>query len=143
MPSELKSNWPQILSATTQANASTLLAQGEVMKFRLIGQLYAPKGGRIYGTHQASAPGESPASFHKALEGSIMVEPQDAGTIAGSTPPQVSVGTNLDYAQTLEFGGGRIAPRPNFAPRGDEMAPEVTNALTAAIKTAIDTNALK
>jgi hypothetical protein len=143
VPSELRSNWPQILTATINANAQALVEQGEAMKFRLIGQMYAPKNGRIYHGHQASAPGQAPASDTKELEQSITVDPPEARTVASLTPPQVSVGADAPYATVLEFGGGHIAPRPNFAPIGEQMEPEVTASLTTALAASIDANSLK
>lgn len=141
MPSELKSRWPQVGSAVSKAKNETLLKQGDIMKFRLIGEMYKPKSGRIYGSHQASAPGEAPASETTELERSIAVDPKDIQSIAAIN--QVSVGTDVEYAMTLEFGGGRVAPRPNFEPVGEEMTPEVTQALTTSTRSAIESNSLR
>lgn len=63
--------------------------------------------GRVYRrgsrTHQASAPGEYPASDTGRLMGSIMSDIQ---------PMEARVGTNLEYGRFLEFGTSRMAPRP-------------------------------
>lgn len=135
MPSTLISNWPELGIATARAKTESLLAVGEQMQFRLIGQMYGPKSGRMYGSHKASAPGEAPASETTALERSITVEQIDANTIA--------IGTNSPYAPILEFGGGRIAPRPNFAPVAEQMTAEVTEKLIIAIQAAADSVAIK
>lgn len=139
--STLTSRWPQVGSAVTKAKNETLLKQGDVMKFRLIGQMYRSKSGRVYGSHQASAPGEAPASESTELEQSITVEPRDIQSIAAIG--QVSVGTDSPYAQVLEFGGGRIAPRQNFGPTGEAQAPEVTSALVSSTRSAIENNSIK
>jgi len=67
-----------------------------------------PKSGRIYGTHQASAPGEPPAIDTSALANSIQ-----RGAGKGATHV---VYTNQEYALSLEFGSPRIAPRPFLGP---------------------------
>lgn len=135
MSSQLISRWPQLGPATTKAKDDSLLALGKQMKFRLIGQMHGPKSGRMYGSHKASAPGEAPATETERLERSITVEKIDANTVA--------VGTDNEYAPVLEFGGGRIAPRPNFAPIGEEMTSEATEAITISLQGAIEANAIK
>lgn len=72
-----------------------------------------PKTGRIYRrrgvTHQASAPGEPPATDTGRLVQSGRVDTNAAeisGTISWST----------DYAPHLEFGTGKMAPRPYARP---------------------------
>ena len=132
MPSQLTSRWPEIGPATTKAKDESLLALGEQMKFRLIGQMHAPKSGRMYGSHQASAPGQAPATETGRLESSITVEKIDANTVA--------VGTDNEYAQVLEFGGAHIAPRQNFAPIGEEMMTESSNTITVSLQSAINQN---
>lgn len=61
-------------------------------------QKYAPK--RL---HQASIPGDPPAPDTGVLRNSIAMAPTESG---------FRVGTNLEYAEYLEFGTARIAPRP-------------------------------
>lgn len=68
--------------------------------------------GRIYkrgkrGTHQASAPGEYPASDTGRLMGSIMSD---------IAPTVATVGTNIVYGQYLEFGTSKMAARPWLLP---------------------------
>jgi phage gpG-like protein len=87
-----------------------LLFEREVKK-KLIG----PRTGRMYGTHQASAPGEPPALLDGDLRKSIT---HDGPTWSGD---EISgeVGSSLEKAALLEFGGmtgrghlTRILPRP-------------------------------
>ena len=66
-----------------------------------------PKTGRIYKrrsiTHQASAPGEAPASDIGALMGSIYHEREGRASAV--------VGSRLAYAAYVEYGTSRMAPR--------------------------------
>lgn len=67
-----------------------------------------PKTGRIYGTHQASAPGESPAIDTGALINSISTHIEDRLT--------ATVSETSEYAPHLEFGTTTMAPRPHMSP---------------------------
>lgn len=73
-----------------------------------------PATGRIYQksnpkrAHQASAPGEAPATDTGRLASSIEFR-REAFLSA-------SVGSPLAYAAALEFGSGRIEPRPAWVP---------------------------
>lgn len=102
----------------------------ELMKFRLLGELYAPKSGRLYQrasrSHIASAPGQSPASDYKALEGTL-----DSGM---ETPRVAVVGVGTPYAVPLEYGSIRVLPRPWFTPMAEEMRDEVPGIIATEIK---------
>lgn len=80
--------------------------------------LRGPKTGRIYQkydpkrTHQASAPGESPATDLGALAGSILAEPAP-GELAANLVAR------MPYAVHLEYGTTRIAARPFLRPAAD------------------------
>jgi len=70
-----------------------------------------PKTGRVYGNHQASAPGQPPATDKGQLVRSITMsvegtEGEVVGVIRASAP----------YAAMLEFGTSNIAPRPYMQP---------------------------
>ena len=67
-----------------------------------------PKTGRIYGKHQASAPGEAPATDTGALASSVQ-RVDDKKTTA-------AVGTGLGYGRDLEFGTKNMAARPWLFP---------------------------
>lgn len=77
-----------------------------------------PKTGRIYpassgvrgGPHQASAPGQPPATDTGNLVGSITFQKEPG------TRPIYSVGTDEAYGAYLEFGTLRIAERPWLRP---------------------------
>jgi phage gpG-like protein len=84
-----------------------------------------PKTGRIYGTHQASAPGEPPANDTGELAASITVE---------SDGETVTLAARAPYAPTLEYGGAKIAPRPFFWNTIEDRWPEALGELSAAMK---------
>jgi HK97 gp10 family phage protein len=100
------------------AFAGVLKAANEVRNevLRLIQQ--TPKTGRLYQrrgvTHQASAPGEAPASDTGNLVRNITVEVDPS--IMSAT-----VVSNDAYAELLEFGTTKMAPRPYMRAALDSM----------------------
>ena len=70
-----------------------------------------PHTGRIYGSHQASAPGEMPAVDTSNLVNSITAEMD--GETSGA------VYTNVEYAARLECGMQGIRPRPYMTPAAE------------------------
>lgn len=71
--------------------------------------LSGPKTGRIYGNHQASAPGEAPADWTGELVASGFTRYNRSklfGEVVFSAP----------YARALEFGTERMEPRPYIRP---------------------------
>lgn len=74
-----------------------------------------PKSGRVYRTHnkrrphQASAPGQAPATDTGTLVSRIFHEVEAGGM-------QASVASDVDYAAYLELGTRHMAPRPYLAP---------------------------
>jgi hypothetical protein len=91
-----------------------------------------PKTGRTYrrGTtsHQASAPGEAPATDRGALVSSI--------TFRKITPLTSQVESRLDYASYLEFGTQFIAPRPAWLPAIEKAQPDFARRVADAIRRA-------
>ena len=84
--------------------------------------LSGARSGRVYGGHQASAPGEPPA--------------QDSGTLRLSWQPKTYAGfgsyisrieTEVSYADLLEDGtpGGQMAPRPHHDRIAKATEPEM------------------
>lgn len=71
-----------------------------------------PKTGRVYRrgsvTHQASAPGQYPATDTGRLVSSVAMRPDG--------PDAYVVGTNVQYGPMLEFGTTRMAARPWLLP---------------------------
>ncbi len=74
------------------------------------------KSGRLYGSHQASAPGESPAVDTGTLIGSIAVDAE-----VGRTWAEVSAGT--EYAAHLEYGTVQMEARPFMVPAVEAERP--------------------
>ena len=85
--------------------------------------------GRIYGNHQASAPGEMPAIDLSNLVNSIQIEP---ATVAS---PTGFVYTNVEYSVHLEYGApaGNLAPRPFFTPTAEANREPFIAALRRAL----------
>lgn len=79
--------------------------------------------------HQASAPGESPASDSGRLAQSITWVGQEAAL-------QVDIGTATPYAAPLELGteDGTIAPRPFLGPALRDMRGRISAGITEAVR---------
>lgn len=88
-----------------------------------------PKTGRKYqrGTvvHQASAPGQAPATDTGTLVVSIFND--DRGYLSKA------IGSRLPYAFYLEFGTRRIAPRPAWVPAVERAIPKMLKRVNIAI----------
>lgn len=91
-----------------------------------------PKTGRVYRrgniTHQASAPGEAPATDQGALASSVYFEQ--------TTKLSATIGSRLAYAYYLEFGTSRIAPRPSWTPAAELAQGKLTKRIEKALKDA-------
>ena len=86
----------------------------------------APRSGNgLSATHQASAPGEAPASDTGRLASSI--------TFDQAGPLTATVGSNLAYSVYLEFGTRKIAARPYFRPAVERMRPKFQQRLERAL----------
>lgn len=95
------------------------------------------KSGRVYerageanlsATHQASAPGEAPATDTGALVGSIQVTQQGmAGQVA----------TKLEYGFWLEYGTLQMAERPFLRPALAENQQYIIDQFARAIRQAV------
>lgn len=111
-------------------DATGLSLRGAVVKKYQRG----PATGEIYEkynprrTHQASAPGEAPATDTGRLANSVTIE--DTG------PIEIEVGTEVEYGPYLEFGTRTIAPRPNWVPSVQEEEPKYVRRVEAAIRRA-------
>ena len=89
-----------------------------------------PKTGRKYQRsetviHQASAPGQAPATDTGTLVSSIYNE--DRGYLSKA------IGSRLDYAFYLEFGTRRMAPRPSWIPAVERAIPKMLKRVNIAI----------
>ena len=89
--------------------------QGEAMVKVSMGE---PKHGRIYErpggkSHQASAPGESPAIDIGNLVGSVQAEGESDATWV--------INAGAEYAIYLEYGTTHMAPRPFMEPMAEAL----------------------
>lgn len=88
------------------------------------------KTGRIYTrhgiSHQASAPGESPATNTGRLASSIKM-------VVDETSTNVAVGTSVSYGKDLEFGTSKMQARPWLFPALESMKPEWERGIRAMI----------
>lgn len=103
---------PATQRIVAQARARLEVA-AEALKDDVQARYNTPGTGRVYRryapkrTHQASRPGDPPASDTGTLRSSVTVTPTERG---------FRVGTTQEYAPYLEFGTARIAPRPAWRP---------------------------
>lgn len=97
-----------------------------------------PKTGRVYergsgrnlsATHQASAPGEAPATDTGALVSSVYFQQDDKLS--------ATVGSRLAYAYYLEFGTARMAARPSWLPATEAAAPKLAKRITDGLARAV------
>lgn len=102
----------------------------ETLSRRGTGRVY--RRGKRGRTHQASAPGEPPAVDTGRLRNSIAMKGPtwEGDAVTGE------VGTNVEYAARLEFGGTdsrgvRIAARPYMRPALEQAAPAIERRLGA------------
>ena len=91
-----------------------------------------PATGRIYVRggveHQASSgeAKEAPASDTGRLAGSVIFDK--------TGPMSATVGSDLVYAAVLEFGSGRIDPRPAWVPAIEKITPKYIARLERALR---------
>lgn len=129
----LKWNGDAINARVEQAAArGTFMAANLVRTeaIRLI--LRTPKSGRTYTrrgvTHQASAPGEAPASDTGALVGGIRVEHQGLSATIISSASQ---------SKALEHGTSRMRPRPFMRPALFNKVREIEAVIAAEIRSVL------
>lgn len=116
----LTSNIPQLTRQLHSRAARVVVETAFGIEAHIKTEMAAPKSGREYGNHVASAPGEAPAIDTGLLVNSIQVEADGLAAV---------VGTNAEYAPVLEFGGVHITPRPFFGPAFDAAKPEFARRL--------------
>jgi hypothetical protein len=88
------------------------------------GNLY-PRGKGGNKVHQASAPGEAPATDTGALVSSTYFTKVDSFTAA--------IGSRLEYAFNLEFGTRKMEARPSWVPAAERNIPRLEKRLRRVI----------
>lgn len=112
----LRSNrFPALARALPGAVRDVVMESAHDVESVIKRSMAEPKSGALYGSHRASAPGESPAMDTGTLAASIQVEPTGATSAA--------VATNMDYAVHLEYGTVNMAARPAWVPAAEEVRP--------------------
>ena len=115
-----------------QAIAKTALAiektAKESMSHKGRGRLYTNRGAGL-GDHQASAPGDPPATDTGRLRASIKSDLTDLVRLAAE------VGTNVEYGRHLEYGTVNMAARPWLKPAYDKHIPGFLKEITKILST--------
>ena len=92
------------------------------------------KSGAIYGkkNHQASAPGEAPATDHGILAANILID------FASETDRVALIISNAAYSKALEFGTRKMAARPFMKPAYDENIETIRKRVRSATRAALN-----
>jgi phage gpG-like protein len=132
----LEWNGPAVIAALQKAAFRGVVRGTESVKTRMVERiLQPPKTGRVYKrntvSHQASAPGESPASDTGRLAQSVTTT-YDIPNITGY------VNVSTEYAEGLEFGTPRVAPRPyarvSLAEKTEEIRADIAAEIAGALR---------
>ena len=128
-----------------KGNAKYAVANGgRALRNRRTGRFTSARTAR--GVHRASAPGDPPAVDTNNLRGSITYERVARTTgfspraLTGRAGAARRVGTNVEYAEALEYGsigeGGHIAPRPFMRPAIAQVRDAMTDELVGILRAA-------
>ena len=112
----------KVAAEIPQQMASRAYRASNELRNSALGVLSGQRSGRMYGGHQASAPGEPPAVMTGAFRLSWQPETTVGGTVFIS-----SINTDISYAELLENGtpGGQMAPRPHHERIKDDATPKI------------------
>lgn len=116
---------PQMANALREAASQVVRQTAFAIESDISFGMTAPHSGRVYGNHQASAPGEMPAVDTSTLLGSLQVDAKPGETTA-------SVYVTPEYALYLEYGapGAGLAPRPFMEPAAEGRRREFVRLLS-------------
>lgn len=127
---------PEVLASVQKAAMRGVVRGTESVKARMVERiLQPPKSGRIYKrntvSHQASAPGESPANDTGRLAGSVTTT-YDIPNITGY------INVSTAYAAALEYGTARVAARPyarvSLAEKAEEIRADIAAEIAGALR---------
>lgn len=134
---EVRFNTAAILERAREGAKRGIVAATEEVRneaLRLI--LETPKSGRTYRrrgvVHQASAPGQPPASDTGTLVGRITTNYDRLDQLVGVVTARTA------YAAYLEFGTRRMAPRPFMRPALANKRDDVVQIVGRAIRQAVE-----
>lgn len=122
---EIENRTPELFQKLQSGIERFVKTGAEYVRDHLRTSMAGPKHGKRYGTHIASAPGESPAVDSGNLTGSIDIV--QANTL------EAKIGTPVEYAPYLEEGTSRMAARPLWARTAKESLPTLQTLLDKAI----------
>jgi HK97 gp10 family phage protein len=130
------SNVKEVLEAMAGDRlGKAVMAGGFVLETAVkISMSAASHTGLIYGKHQASAPGETPA-----VDTGILVNSINTELVSSSASEAWSqVGTGVEYAEWLEFGTSRIEKRPFMRPAYDNNEAKIKDTIRKFAKQQIE-----
>lgn len=118
----------QMFERVKDAVAKALDEESKKLLADIRGQMRAPKSGRWYGSHRASAPGEAPAEDSKKLINSLRARKSQEGL-------KVRISAEVGYAKLLEHGtpNGKIKKRPFMAPAKKKFEPIIKRRLESVV----------
>ena len=127
----VKDKTPELMQKLDAAIGRFVRKAAGFVQGQLILEKNKRKSGKIYrrgksGTHQASAPGESPATDSANLYPSI--------AIIAENSLETRIGTPVEYAPYLEEGTARMAARPLWAPVAKGSLPTLEAMLRTEIQ---------
>ena len=132
----VKSNVKEVLASMAGDRlGKAVMAGGFVLETAVkVSMSAASHTGYVYGKHQASAPGETPAVDTGILVNSINTELVSSS----ATEAWSQVGTGVEYAEPLEFGTSRMKPRPFMRPAYDHNVEKIKDAIRRFAKQQIE-----
>jgi HK97 gp10 family phage protein len=132
----VKNNVKEVLDAMSGDRLGrAVMAGGFVLETAVKVSMSATShSGKMYGSHRASAPGETPAVDTGVLVNSIntqLVSSSDTEAIA-------EVGTGVLYSEFLEFGTSRMEARPFMRPAFDNNEAKIKDTIRRFAKQQIE-----
>lgn len=118
----VKDHTPELFGKLDLAVRRFVVKAAAYIEGQVKSSMAEPKSGHTYGTHRASAPGESPAIDSSNLIGSIQKIIEKNGLMA-------RIGTPVEYAAWLEDGTSRMEARPVWEVERMESLPTLEKML--------------
>lgn len=112
----------KVASEVPKQMASRAYRASNELRNSALSVLSGQRSGRMYGGHQASAPGEAPASWSGTFRRAWQPK-----TYVGTSTFKSSIENGVSYADWLENGtpGGQMAPRPHHERIQDHALPKI------------------